>query len=662
MKKEEFFRTYYCPASMETAELARKLNQEEAEHVLRTADAVRRHSFLFDMEWDMERTYEPLEFGDCVDWEYRPGDDPEFTWQFNRHRFLICLGQAYLMTGDETYAACMLDLMQQFIRSQSDVQEKRQTTWRILEVGIRSANWIKALYLIQNSPLLTGELLDLFYESLKQHGRIIMEEHNPYCYAGNWGVLENHGLYLLGALLPDEFGRACREQAAEVLDLALRMQILPDGVQLEQSPMYHFEVMRCVLEVLLFAKLCGHKLPKTLSERVHDMAMAGLALRKPDGCQLTMGDSDDMSTFSAFALAAYVFEDRVLKWAGSENPGFDNLWLFGAEGYGRYRELTSGEPGFLSKQLYDSGHSVMRSSWQRNADMLHFDGGLLGTSHGHSDTLHVDLILNGTDVLVDPGRYTYVNKAERFELKGTKAHNTVVVDDREFDEWENSWVSRTVSAQSRQRMEEKDGCQFVCAGHTGYMTLENPVWVNRKVIHISPDIYILADECYTSGAHSYQQYFHFDYRGTVALEGKRAEFHGGDANAAFFFDEKCRPELYRTHQSLHYNNLAGNQSICCKSAGDGFHSMVTVCIKDGAGEDSVQRVPVKSYVNQEIQPEAIAEGFKISHHEKKYLVIIGHTEMKGPVTLYQIEDRMGCGNVIVFDLERGAYEGIVLNW
>ncbi len=54
----------------------------------------------------------------------------------------------------------------------------------------------------------------------------------------------------------------------------------------------------------------------------------------------------------------------------------------------------------------------------------------------------------------------------------------------------------------------------------------------------------------------------------------------------------------------------GNQSICCKSAGDGFHSMVTVCIKDGAGEDSKsQRVPVKSYVNQEIQPEAIAEGF-----------------------------------------------------
>lgn len=662
MKKEEFFRTCYCPVSTDIAELAQKLDKEEADHVFRTADAVKRHSFLFDMEWDMERTYEPVEFGEYVDWGYRPGDDPEFTWQFNRHRFLICLGQAYRMTGDESYVECMLDLMQQFIQSQCDVEEKRQTTWRILEIGIRSANWIKALYLIQDSPLLTGELLDLFYESLKLHGRIIMEEHNPYCYGGNWGILENHGLYLLGVLLPEEAGKPFRKQAEEVLDTALRMQIMPDGMQLEQSPMYHNEVMRCMLEVMFFAGLCGHRLPEALVKRVHDMALAGLVLRKPDGCQLTMGDSDDMSTRPVFSLAAYVLGSGQFKWAGGDNPGYDNIWLFGLDGYRRYQEISAMEPDFRSAQLYDSGHTVLRSSWRRDGDMMHFDGGLLGTSHGHSDTLHVDLILNGNDVLVDPGRYTYVNKPERFEFKGTKAHNTIVVDNREFDEWDNSWVSRTVSAQSRQRLVTKEGCQFVCAGHTGYMMLENPVWVNRKVIHIEPDIYILADECYTSGVHSYQQYFHFDYRGTVCLEGLRADFHNENSEAVFYFDEKCKPALYESHQSLHYNNMVDNQSICCESVGNGFHSMATVCIKAGGVNDSVQRVPVKSYVNQEVQPDEIAVGLKIVHNGKAYLVVIGHTEMKGPVTLYQIEDRMGCGNVIVFDLDRGPYEGIVLNW
>ncbi len=41
------------------------------------------------------------------------------------------------MTGNEMYAACMLDLVQQFIRSQSDVQEKRQTTWRFSKTTVK---------------------------------------------------------------------------------------------------------------------------------------------------------------------------------------------------------------------------------------------------------------------------------------------------------------------------------------------------------------------------------------------------------------------------------------------------------------------------------------------------------------------------------------------
>ena len=43
-------------------------------------------------------------------------------------------------------------------------------------------------------------------------------------------------------------------------------------------------------------------------------------------------------------------------------------------------------------------------------------------------------------------------------------------------------------------------------------------------------------------------------------------------------------------------------------------------------------------------------------------MIIGHTEMKAPVTLYQIGDYMGCGNIIVFDERKGNYEGVVLNY
>lgn len=196
----------------------------------------------------------------------------------------------------------------------------------------------------------------------------------------------------------------------------------------------------------IFARLGENTLPESLHENVRRMAMAGLALRKPDGQQLSMGDSDDMNTKSIYALAAYVYEDPVFRWAGGTSPGYDNVWLFGECGRSFYESLPAREPGFVSTQLYDSGHTVMRSSWSADADMLHFDGGLLGTSHGHSDTLHIDLILNGQDALVDSGRYTYVTKPERLAFRGTAAHNTIQVDGRDIDEWSHSWFTRTVSA------------------------------------------------------------------------------------------------------------------------------------------------------------------------------------------------------------------------
>ena len=43
-----------------------------------------------------------------------------------------------------------------------------------------------------------------FMNFLDRHARLIEDEHYPFAAAGNWGMLENHGLYLLGALMENE--------------------------------------------------------------------------------------------------------------------------------------------------------------------------------------------------------------------------------------------------------------------------------------------------------------------------------------------------------------------------------------------------------------------------------------------------------------------------
>ena len=69
----------------------------------------------------------------------------------------------------------------------------------------------------------------------------------------------------------------------------------------------------------------------------------------------------------------------------------------------------------------------------------------LGSGHGHAELGHIDLVINGKDILVDPGRYTYVDGIERRYLKGATAHNTIMLNDTPFSKPKNSWKYEYVS-------------------------------------------------------------------------------------------------------------------------------------------------------------------------------------------------------------------------
>jgi hypothetical protein len=704
MKKTDFFQAFFNPAiDMDVLkETLLAKDPKECEHVLRVAEQTLRHSFVFDMEMDLERVTKPVEFGELIDWRYRPGDDMEFTWQFNRHRFFLCLGQAYLMTGDEKYAKEMTDLMQQFITREPLCEDNRGGTWRILDVGIRMGNWIKSLYCIQDSSYITEELLDTVYASLIQHCEHIVAGHTAYCYAGNWGVLENHGMFLASVLLPEIHSEnndvfrfpdslcvypqsyktasgkvVCSANAQHtegsfvinpfvyhaimVLSTALQVQILPDGMQLEQSPMYHNEMLRCILEVAYFAILAKFPLPDTFLPLVRKMADTSLKLIKPNGHQLSMGDSDDFNIKPIMALAAVVFNEPTYKFA-SGSLTYDNLWQLHIKGIKEYDALPAQAPDFTNVSLYDSGQYIIRSGWDVNADYFHMDGGMLGSSHGHSDTLHIDWMVNGVDVLIDPGRKTYVNNPERFEFKGVTAHNTLMVDGHEFDEWNDSWFSKTVSAQSKQPMICRSNGIYFQAGHSGYMTLDNPVWVNRKVLHIKPDLYVIVDECYTSGTHTYKQYFHFDQDGSVTLSGNQILFESMGVEVCVYLDDKGSASLYDSYQSRHYNEKSPNRSVVLKSTNTGFHSLWTVCAKGSMSQTIVENKQVYSYISREPVASELAEAIKITHQGKVFLVLMAHTSMKGPIDLYRVDDCIGCGNVILWEPGQSPLSYTTFNW
>lgn len=92
-----------------------------------------------------------------------------------------------------------------------------------------------------------------------------------------------------------------------------------------------------------------------------------------------------------------------------------------------------------------------------------------GPATGHADLLHVDAGIAGEDVLIDSGRYTYVNTPLRRELKSPAAHNTTRVDDLDFSTCLDSWGYSALAIPVKGEHCFTDSADYVSGAHLGYL-------------------------------------------------------------------------------------------------------------------------------------------------------------------------------------------------
>ena len=684
MKKEMFFdrpdSCYFVPDPEKAARFCRENWPEDTEHILRVADEVCRNYFLFDLNWDMERTYDPVVFEGEIDWSIKPKGDPEFVWQFNRHRFFICLGQAYHLTGDEKYVKGFLRLAGDWMDRVPLNEATQNGPWRMLETGLRGETWTKAIRYFKDSPLITEEFLDRFADCLRAHADRLVTQGGDARLQSNWCVLENSGLFEIALALPqDEQTREWARIALDRLEPSSRVQVYADGSQWEQSPMYHNEVYHCLCCVVYLARVNGIALPEGMEERVHRMARADMIWRKPDMHQFTHGDSDDTDLGDVLSMGAYLFRDPELKYAGFDRLDFESAWDFGMEAAEEYDALAAQEPGFTSAALPDSGNYYLRSDWSEKANLLHFACGGMSTGHCHGDKLHVSLVLNGEDVLIDGGRGTYMDVPLRFELKDNPGHNTATVDGRSFTTFDGSWYTDHLSLAVNRAFHQGKLAEYVQGGHLGY--IDDGIFVNRRIIWIRPDIYLINDEFYARGTHTYREFFHFSPDGSVKAQENRAVFAGKDTEAFFtFLTDGVKLEEGRGTWSAHYNQSGENARICAALEKEGFASMITVINGGAKGETEAARVRFLNTESHSLKrrlTEREAQAVQICVGDRSYVATICHDEIYHTSDAVIArdgdadgsgKDRINCystGSVCVFDItgrEDGAriYGGEVL--
>ncbi len=354
--------------------------------------------------------------------------DHKVVWELNRLQHLVLLAQAWLLGDDPRFGRELTAQLEDWRRANP---MHVGVNWAsALEVAFRALSLIWIFHWVGGRLDATARrgLLEMIY----QHGRHLEYNLSVYFSPNTHLLGEAVVLHAVGALFPDMPGAEQRRALGRRVTLEqLAFQVRDDGSHFEQSTYYHlyavdFFLLHHVLEPL----------PEESLGRLRRMADFLADIVSPEGALTLIGDDDGGRVFhpygarESFALDTLETCARVFPGfrgeAGSPRAGRSEQaawWLGPADGVADAERRPR-----RSRRFPDSGLTVMTAG---DAWIL-VDSGLFGyggAGHSHSDALSFVAHLEGRELLIDPGTFTYVADPERRDwFRSSAAHNTVRVD------------------------------------------------------------------------------------------------------------------------------------------------------------------------------------------------------------------------------------------
>ena len=436
--------------------------------------------------------------------------DSKVIWEISRHQWMLDLGQAYLITGDEHYAVVFKNLLRDWIQANP---VGFGINWSSsLEVAYRLISWCWALYMFRSARVMTGQLYVEMLSWIRSHACYV-EKYLSYYFSPNTHLTgEALGLFYAGTVIP-EFRDSRRWQllGEQILNGQIQCQVYDDGVYFEQSTRYQYYTIEIYLHFVILAGRNDVKVSAELLSRLEKMFNFLLTVRQPNGDMPQIGDTDggwllpllrrEPTDFSAlFAMGAVLFQRGDLAWAAGALT-LEPSWFFGSSARRIWDALELSAPVDLQPQIYKSGgYAILRNHWHSNAHHIIFDTGPLGCDvsggHGHADLLSVQCSVFGEPFIVDAGTGNYTaDKKWRNYFRSSAAHSTVMVDGMGQAQPEGpfSWHGSRPRAQLN-GCEITESYQLVEAFHDAYSTPDEAISHRRRLLFIDRSYWLIIDD------------------------------------------------------------------------------------------------------------------------------------------------------------------------
>ena len=346
--------------------------------------------------------------------------------------------------------------------------------WEPYPISLRVVNWIKWL-VSGEARTLPSDLRARMERSLCVQVRYLRKR-LEYHLLANHLLANAKALVFAGTFFGGAEAEGWLRKGMDLYRRQLPEQVLADGVHFERSAMYHAIILEDLLDCF---NLTGDAF---FAPWIGRMCAGAALLTGPDGRFAKFNDAAEGIALAPAELQAYA---ERLGEAAFRRVGRDKR---DRSRSGRdKRDPPTGESGFVRMEA--GAYVVLAKT------------GEIGPSyqpgHAHADTWTFELWKDGAKAVTDTGCSTYVPGAVRSYERGTRAHNTVVVDGRDSSE---VWASHRV------------GRRFDPAAH-------------RREFHLGPDGLTGVDEVGGRGVHDVEIRFHLvpGARVEVVCAGERQE-------------------------------------------------------------------------------------------------------------------------------------------
>lgn len=474
--------------------------------------------FSFKNAWDMEQCTTGYRLF-RNSFSYTPNEDPEWVYSLVRMEYCHKLVLAYVSTGKETYIESFAKIVSDFFRNNNEIDNSLQIPktdfcsraltkaknriWHgLLHVPIPYATY-RTLDTSIRCYALSCDLLNLPHTFIKKYQLEGVVERiekdwektivfSDFDYYSNWGLIRIL-LYASYRLMLKKVQEVEWEQ--QIILKMLGNQIREDGGHIENSTMYHTQVLLCMLRFLYHAKRCGVEIQKEIKEYAERMCYFTFCVSAPNGKQIMYGDSDYTALDTVLYLSAQILGSKQVM---NRNKPDDIVLLYEFLDYIDESAMALHTPRQKQNLILDGGVWCFdNESWSIRVfnESSH-------SMHKHADNGEVVIFFKDKPLLMDTGRCTYHDYNKRKFYRGPMAHNVAILDSGK--EWDTPSKTRFLHLPHIEKISPIDNSKEnnITGITLSYSFKAPPVQIRREIYVLEQSILVIISKMYSPNKHT----------------------------------------------------------------------------------------------------------------------------------------------------------------